>query len=111
MHEAARVAPVRRARRVDQESQQALRLGPALDRVFLVDVTRVLGEAPEPGLRLVAAADAPLRERLQHRLRALAPLLARPAADDLDRFVEALGVAARGDLGQRSLPELRVAVP
>ena len=43
-------------------------------------------------------------------LGALAALLARPAADDLDRLVEALGVAARGDLGQRALAQLRVAV-
>src|SRR4029079_2101478 len=52
----------------------------------------------------------PLGQSLQHRASAFAALLPRPAADDVDRLVEAFGVAARGDLGQRALPQLRVAV-
>src|SRR2546423_14744818 len=107
MHEAAGVTTMRGAGRVYEQAQQALGLRPALHRVLLVHVTRVFGEAPQPCLRLVAAADPPLGERLEHRLGALAPLLARPAADDLYRLVEALGVAAGRDLRQRPLPQLR----
>ena len=73
----ARVAPVRGAGRVDEQPEQPLRLGPALHRVLLVHLARVLRQPPEPGLRLVAAADAALGQRLQQRARALAALLAR----------------------------------
>src|SRR2546423_5354573 len=111
MHEAAGVTTMRGAGRVYEQAQQALGLRPALHRVLLVHVTRVFGEAPQPCLRLVAAADPPLGERLKHRLGALAPFLARPAADDLDCFVEALRVAAGRNLCERTLPKLRVAVP
>ena len=44
---------------------------------------------------LVAAADRALGQRLEQHLHALAALVARPAADDLDRLVEGLGVAQR----------------
>jgi len=48
---------------------------------------------------------------LEQHLHALAPLVARPASDDVDRLVERLGVPARRDLLQRPQPELGVAVP
>ena len=95
---------------VDQQAEQALGLGPALDGVLLVHLAGVLGEPPDPGVGLVAAADASLGERLEHDLDALAALVALPAADDVDRGVERLGVAAGGDLLERAQAELRVAV-
>jgi hypothetical protein len=54
--------------------------------------------------------DALLGERLEHDLGALAALVARPGADDVDREVEGLGVLGRGDLLQRAHAQLRVAV-
>ena len=79
VHEPARVARVRAAAGVHEQPEQALGLRPALDRVLLVDLARVLGQAPDPGVGLVAAADALLGQRLEHDLGALAALLARPA--------------------------------
>ena len=73
-------------------------------------VARVLGQAPEPRRRLVAAPDRALRQRLQKDLDALATLVARPGADDLDGLVERLGVAPRADLAERADAQLRVAV-
>src|SRR4051794_27200472 len=110
VHQPARVAGVRAAARVHEQAQQALGLGPALDRVLLMDLARVLGQAPDPRVGLVAAPDALLGERLEHDLGALAALLARPGADDVDREVEGLGVLGRGDLLQRAHAQLRVAV-
>jgi hypothetical protein len=57
-HEPAGVAPVRPAARVDEQPEQTLRLRPALHGVLLVQVLGVLGQPPDPVLRLVAAADA-----------------------------------------------------
>ena len=110
VHEAPRVAGVRPAARVHEQAEQPLRLRPALDRVLLVHLAGVLGQAPDPGVGLVAAADALLGQRLQHDLRALAALVARPHPDDVDRQVERLGVLRGGDLLQRAQAQLRVAV-
>ena len=79
VHEPARVARVRAAGGVHEQPEQALGLRPALDRVLLVDLARVLGQAPDPGVGLVAAADALLGQRLEQDLGALAALVARPA--------------------------------
>ena len=95
LHQPPRVARVRAAGRVHQQAEQALRLGPALHGVLLVHLARVLGEPPQPRGRLVAAPDRALGQRLQQHLHALAALVARPAADDVDRLVERLGVAHR----------------
>jgi BirA family biotin operon repressor/biotin-[acetyl-CoA-carboxylase] ligase len=73
----ARVARVRGAGGVDEQAEQPLGLRPALHRVLLVDLARVLGHPPDPGVGLVAAADPLVDHRLQHDLRALAALLAR----------------------------------
>src|SRR4029078_8167459 len=108
--EAPRVARVRAAARVDEQPQEALGLRPALHGVLLVHLARVLGEPPDPRVRLVAPADALLGQRLQHDLRALAALVAGPRADDVDREVEGLGVLRRRDLLQRAQAQLRVAV-
>jgi hypothetical protein len=62
---------------------------------------------PDPLVGLVAAADALLGERLQEHLHALAALLARPRADDVDGRLERLGVAGRGDLLQGPQPQGR----
>ena len=62
----------------------------------------ISAHAPDPVVGLVAAADLLLGQRLQHDLDALALLVARPAADDVDRAVERLGVARRRDLLQRA---------
>ena len=97
-------------RRVHEQPEQPLRLRPALDGVLLVDLARHLRAGPDPVVGLVAAADLLLGERLQDDLDALALLLARPAADHLDRAVEGLGVARRGDLLQRAQAQLRVLV-
>ena len=110
VNQAAGVAAVGAAGRVDQQAQQALGLGPALHRVLLMQVAGVAGQAPDPGLGLVAAADAPLGQRLQQHPGARAAVVARPGADGVDRVVEGLGVAQRRDLGQRLDPQLRVAV-
>src|SRR4051812_12868565 len=110
LHEAARVARVRSARRVHEQAEQPLRLRPALHRVLLVYLAGVLGEPPEPRVGLVAAADRALRQCLQQHLHALAPLVARPAADDVDGLVERLGVAYLRDLLKRPHAQLRVAV-
>ena len=48
VHQPAGVARVRAARRVDEQAEQALGLRPALHRVLLVHLARVLGELPEP---------------------------------------------------------------
>ena len=106
--EPPRVARVRAAGGVHEQPEQALGLRPALHGVLLVDLARVLGQAPDPRVGLVAAADALLGQRLQHDLRRLAALLARPVADDVDRQVERLGVARRGDLLQRAQAQLGV---
>ena len=98
--EAAGVAAVGAAGGVDEQAEQALGLGPALDRVLLVQVAGVVGEAPDPGLGLVAAADPPLGERLEQHPGAGAAVVARPGADGVDRVVEGLGVAQ----GRRSPP-------
>ena len=90
----ARVARVRSAGGVHEQAQQALGLRPALHGVLLVQLARVLGQAPDPRARLVAAADALLDERAQHDLRRLAALVARPRADHVDRGVERVGIAA-----------------
>ena len=63
--EPAGVAAVGAAGGVDEQAEQSLRLRPALDGVLLVQVAGVLGEPPDPGLRLVAAADPALGERLE----------------------------------------------
>ena len=110
VHQAAGVAPVGASRGVDQQAQQALGLGPALHRVLLVQVARVAGQSPDPGLSLVAAADAALGQSLQQHAGARAAVVARPGADRFDRVVEGLGVTELGDLGQRLDPQLRVAV-
>ena len=68
------------------------------------------GQAPDPGLRLVAAADPPLGQRLEQHLCAGPALVARPGRHDLDRVVEGLRVAQRRDLRQRLQPELVVSV-
>ena len=108
--DAAGVAPVGAPRGVDEQAEQALGLGPALDRVLLVELAGDRRQAPDPGLRLVAAADPPLGERLEQHLGAGAALVARPGRHHLDRVVEGLRVAQRGDLGQRLEPQLVVAV-
>ncbi len=110
VHETARVAGVRLPARVDQQAEQALGLRPALDGVLLVDLAGVLGQAPDPGVGLVAAADPALGKRLEHDLGALAALVARPAGHDVDRGVEGLGISRRGDLLERPQAQLRVAV-
>src|SRR5581483_8221056 len=56
------------------------------------------------------AADAALDQRAQHDLRRLLALLAGPRADDVDRLVEGVGVAQRGDVRERPEPQLRVLV-
>src|SRR5262249_54663165 len=110
LHEPARVARVRAAGGVDEQSEQALRLRPALDGVLLVDLARALGQAPDPRVRLIAAPDALLGERREQHLRRLAALVAGPAADLVDREVERLGILERGDLLERADPQLRVLV-
>src|SRR5438270_193510 len=65
---------------------------------------------PQPRRRLIAAADRPLRERLQQDLDSFAPFVARPAAHYQDRFVERLGIATRTDLTERAHAQLGVAV-
>src|SRR5207244_3347632 len=65
---------------------------------------------PQPPLARTTPPDVALGERLQQHLDALAALVARPAADDVDRLVEGLGVAHQGDLLQRADAQLRVAV-
>ena len=106
LNEPAGVAGVGAAARVHQQAQQALGLRPALHRVLLVHLARVLRQVPEPGRGLVAAADLALGQRLEQHLDALAALVARPAAHDLDRLVERLGVAQVADLGQRAQAQL-----
>ena len=108
--DAAGVPGVRRAAGVDQQPQQPLRLRPALDRILLVNLPRVLGHPPDPGVGLVPATDPALGKREQHDLDALSALVARPGTDHVDGDVERLGVPARGDLLQRAQPQLRVAV-
>ena len=93
LDEAAGVLAVGAAGGVDEEAEQALRLRPAGDRVLLVRVAGELGEAPDPGLGLVAAADPVLGERLQEDPDAGAALIALPGADHVDRLVERLGLA------------------
>jgi hypothetical protein len=95
---------------VDEQAEQALGLRPALHRVLLVDLARVLGQAPDPRVGLVAAPDALLGQRLEHDLGALAALLARPRADDVDREVERLGVLAAAISCSARDAQLRVAV-
>ena len=108
--EPARVARVGAAAGVDEQPEQPLGLGPALHGVLLVHVARVLGQAPDPRVGLVAPADALLGQRLEHDLGSLAPLVAGPRADHVDRQVEGLGVLGRRDLLQRAQSQLRVAV-
>ena len=67
VHEAPRVAPVGAAGGVDEQAEQALRLRPALNRVLLVQLAGVGGEAPDQGLSLVAAAD-PLLDSAWRRI-------------------------------------------
>ena len=110
MHEATRVARVRPTGGVHQQAQQALGLGPALDGVLLVDLARHVRAAPDPVVGLVAAADLLLGQRLQDDLDALALVLARPGLDEVQRAVERLGVAARGDLLQRAQAQRGVLV-
>src|SRR4051794_34923410 len=105
-----RVARVGAAGRVHEQPQQALRLRPPLHGVFLVHLARHLRARPDPVVRLVAPPDLLLRQRLQHDLDALALLFARPGGNHLDRAIERLGVARRGDLLQRADPQLRVLV-
>ncbi|HEX7609504.1 MAG TPA: hypothetical protein VF380_02425, partial [Solirubrobacteraceae bacterium] len=73
------------AARINEQPEQALGLGPALHRIFLVHLARVLGHPPDPGVGLVTAADAALCERLEHDLDALATLVTGPAGHDVDR--------------------------
>jgi hypothetical protein len=98
LHQPAGVARVRAPGRVDEQAKQPLGLRPALRRVLLVHLARVLREPPDPGRGLVAPADGALAQRLEQHLHALAPLVARPAADDVHGLVEGLGVAHGGDL-------------
>ena len=100
VNEPARVSAVGAARGVDEQAQQALGLRPALDRVLLVQLAGERGEAPDPGLGLVAAADPPVGQRLQQDLDAGAALVAAPGADDVAGVVEGFGVAQRRDLGR-----------
>src|SRR3954451_22543647 len=108
--EAAGVAAMSAAGGVDEQSEQALGLRPALHRVLLVELAGAFGQSPHPGLRLVAAADAALGERLQQDLGARAALLARPSRDDVDGVVECIGFLQDRDLGERLQPQLVVAV-
>src|SRR5436309_1260654 len=75
------VAAMGRARRVDQQAEQALGLGPALNRVLLVRLARVLGKPPDPCLRLISPPDPALGEGLKQRTSTFPSLLARPGAD------------------------------
>ncbi len=75
-----------------------------------MEVAGGLGEAPDPRLGLVAAADTALGERLEKKLGPGAAVLAAPGGDDVDTVVERLGVAERGDLAHRFEAELVVAV-
>ncbi len=59
---------------------------------------------------MVAPADPLVDHGLEHDLRALAPLLAHPGADDVDRRVEGVGIASGSDLSQRLQPQLGVLV-
>ena len=73
--------------------------------------SRVFGAAPDPVVGLVAAADPLLGQRLQHDLRRPRACSSRgQAADEVERAVERLGVARRGDLLQRAQAQLRVLV-
>src|SRR5262249_58989592 len=63
-----------------------------------------------PGIGLVAASDPTLDQRAQHDLGGLPALLAPPAADDVDHRVEGVRIAQRGDVAERSQPQLRVLV-
>src|SRR5829696_4447710 len=110
MDDAPRITAVGPPRAVHEQAEQALRLRPALHRVLLVERAGGLGEPPHPSLRLVAAADPLLRQRLQEDLRAGAPLVAGPGCDHVDRVVERLGLAKGRDLAQRLQPQLVVAV-
>ena len=107
VHEPARVARVRAAARVHEQAEQPLRLRPALHGVLLVHLARHVRAAPDPVVGLVAPADLLLGERLEHDLDALALVVARPGLDEVERAVERLGVARRGDLLQRAQPQLR----
>src|SRR5215204_7812852 len=49
-------------------------------------------------------------ECLQHDLGACAPVVAGPGADGVDRIVEGVGVAQRGDLGEGLDAQLLIAV-
>jgi hypothetical protein len=93
VHQPPGVARVRPTGRVDQQPQQPLGLGPTLDRVLLVHLARHVREIPDPVRRLVTAADAPLGQRLQQDLDALATLVADPQPHDVDRALERIGVA------------------
>ena len=73
-------------------------------------LARVLGQPPDPGVGLVAAADPPLDHRAQHDLRRLPALVPRPAADDVDCSVERVRVTQRGDVRQRAQSQLRILV-
>src|SRR5215213_42046 len=108
--EPAGVARVRPAGRVHQQAEQSLRLRPALHGVLLVDLARVLGHPPYPGVRLIPTAYPLFGECLQHDLHALAALVARPGGHQVDRLVERLGVARGGNLLQRAQAQLRVAI-
>jgi len=98
------------AARVHEQPEEPLGLRPALNRVLLVDLARVLRHPPDPVVGLVPATDAALGERLQHDLDAVAalvravqlPMISMPRS-------RRLGIAPGGDLLERSQPQLLVA--
>ena len=96
---AAGVAPVGTAGRVDEQAEEALRLGPALHRVLLVDVTGHVREIPDPLIRLIAAAD-PLR----------GAKLAKAQFDAADNMTDrqgALAILVSLDAPERDAPDPR----
>ena len=111
VHEPAGVARVRAAGRVDEQARAAAwspaSAAPRTPRAPRA-CTRPCARSrrwPGRGGRSRFSASA-----WSMHLDALAALVARPAADDVDRLVERLGVARGGDLLQRAQAQLRVAV-